>query len=326
MTSNDSTPRPRIFLSSTIRDMRDLRDALKFWLEEMGYDVQLSEHNNFERRPDEGTFEACFESIRKSDCYLLLIGERTGEMFDVDNRVSVTRQEYRVAYESWSSNQHPKILAFVRHDVMVRLRERNAAGVGDEPGSGLESPSLTSQFVDEVRRKDETAAAAKQAGNLPGANWLVEFSGFRELTDSLRAVLRIRGPLTKAAVLEDVKQELRRNLPLMMWKIGKYLTHKNGILTKVQEEVEVTRDDLRGEVMLSFENLKHLTMYQPTHADNLLTDAVDYAIHSGALLEYDPTQESLRPSSMYARCMHSGMRSPCTARGTRAFRKIIGQS
>ena len=59
--------KPRLFISSTIAEFVDLREALKYWLEEMGFEVQLSEHNDFDRKPEEGTFEACFSNIRDCD-------------------------------------------------------------------------------------------------------------------------------------------------------------------------------------------------------------------------------------------------------------------
>ena len=298
MSTSDSLARPQIFLSSTIRDMRDLRDALKFWLEEMGYDVQLSEHNDFERRPDDGTFDACFQSIRKSDYYLLLIGERKGQTFESEGDVSVTQQEYRVAYSSWSSRQRPKILPFVRHDVMVALRERSKAGISADEKSTLDDPAFTSRFVEEVRRTRETNDAVRQAGGFPGANWLVDFSGFRDLTDALRAALSIKGPLAKAAVLESLRHELRRNLGLTMMKIDGRLMHRHGTLSQVREEVVISRENLQGEVRLSFQNLKHLMLYHATPADVLLTDALENAVFSGVLLQFDAHRDSLAPSSM----------------------------
>ena len=33
--------RPRVFISSTIYDFKDLRSALKYWLEEMGFEAVL---------------------------------------------------------------------------------------------------------------------------------------------------------------------------------------------------------------------------------------------------------------------------------------------
>ena len=39
--------KPKIFISSTIYDFQDLRSALKYWLDENGFETQLSEYNDF---------------------------------------------------------------------------------------------------------------------------------------------------------------------------------------------------------------------------------------------------------------------------------------
>ena len=47
--------RPKIFISSTIYDFKYLRSSLKYWFEELGYNVQLSEFNDFKKDLDKGT-------------------------------------------------------------------------------------------------------------------------------------------------------------------------------------------------------------------------------------------------------------------------------
>ena len=108
------TSQPKVFISSTISDMFDLRSATKYWLEELGYDVQVSEFNDFQRKPELGTFDACFEAIRASDYYILLIGKKRGSWYDEPNRISVTRKEYRVASESAKILGKPRIISLVR--------------------------------------------------------------------------------------------------------------------------------------------------------------------------------------------------------------------
>jgi hypothetical protein len=44
-----SERKPKVFVSSTIYDFRDLRSALKLWLEEYGYDV-LRSHKTIKYR------------------------------------------------------------------------------------------------------------------------------------------------------------------------------------------------------------------------------------------------------------------------------------
>ena len=73
--------KPRIFVSSTIYDFRDLRSALKYWLEQFGYEVRLSEFNDFTKRLDENAYNACLRAIEESDYYVLLIGTRVGGLY-----------------------------------------------------------------------------------------------------------------------------------------------------------------------------------------------------------------------------------------------------
>src|SRR4051812_11419800 len=70
--------RPSVIISSTIADLRDIRSALRFWLEENGCEVWLSEYNDSEKNLTAGNFDACFEAVRRSDFYVLLIGDRRG--------------------------------------------------------------------------------------------------------------------------------------------------------------------------------------------------------------------------------------------------------
>jgi len=70
--------RPKIFVSSTIYDFRDLRTALKFWLEELGFEVYLSEQNDFPVQSDLNSYETCIQAINDCDYFILLVGGRVG--------------------------------------------------------------------------------------------------------------------------------------------------------------------------------------------------------------------------------------------------------
>jgi len=299
MADDTRVPRPRVFISSTITDMADLRDALKFWLEEMGFDVQLSEHNDFERRPDAGTFQACFESITESDYYVLLIGMRRGQWYDERNNITVTRQEFQTAYEAWRKRGKPKILAFVRKEVMTIIRERRAAKASTRTPSRLDDAKLTEEFIHEVRRDDEVKEAVKGTGDFPAANWLTEFGDFRNVTDSLRSALRIRGSLARTAIVENLRHELEYNLRLMMTKHKGQPFFGDSWLASVRREVKVHEDDVKGSVYLTREQIKNIAVYVPLATvppDSFSRSALDDAILSGALLDYDQQQQTFVPS------------------------------
>jgi hypothetical protein len=286
--------RPKVFVSSTIYDFADLRDALKFWLEEMGFDVQMSEFNDFERRPEAGTFDACFDSIRQSDYYVLLVGDRPGSWYDEPNKTSVTQQEYRVAHEWFQRTARPKIVSFVRTRVVVALRERDASNTPANAGSTMQDPEWTRHFISEVRREQETEAASAGRGSYPLANWLTGFAAFRELTDGLRSALRIKGPLPRAAILENLRHELEFNLRLTLIKHDSQPFYRHCWLDKIREEVQLSRQELKAERWLTHTQIKHAMIYAETGTvprGDFLCGALGEAVLSGALLHFDPERD-----------------------------------
>lgn len=94
-----SLSKPVIYISSTIYDFQDLRSALKFWLEELGYEVMLSDFNDFTKPLETNSYEACLRAIARADYFILLMGARVGGFYDAVNNISITRMEYRTAYE-----------------------------------------------------------------------------------------------------------------------------------------------------------------------------------------------------------------------------------
>ena len=89
------TKRPRVFISSTIEDLHDLRSALRYLLEEVGYEVQMSEYNDFAREADADTLQSCLANVRDADYYLLLVSGRRGSWVNEGERLTVTRQRSR---------------------------------------------------------------------------------------------------------------------------------------------------------------------------------------------------------------------------------------
>lgn len=293
--------RPRAFVSSTIGDFRDLRDGLKFWLEEMGYEVQMSEHTDFKHRPESGAFEACFDAIRDSKYYVLLIGDNRGSWYSEKDRITVTQQEYRTAYDSFLKTGVPIPIVLARQRVIEALSERRAAGVSSEAGSTLEDPEFTTCLLQEVRREEETEKAKKGEGPYPKANWITPFASFRELTDALRVGLRLRGPLPRVAQEETLRHEFTRNLSMLMYKHNGKPFYRHFYLDSVRQEVELPSRDFDGIVPLTFQQIKRTHMYTSVGIpipEVLVRTALNEAISSGSFLIYDTGTDSYRPSAL----------------------------
>ena len=96
---------PNVFVSSTVLDLTDLRSAIRFVLRQSGVNVLMSEAADFPVSGDKSACEECFENIRNSDLFVLLVDKRRGSEYEPG--VSVTRKELRVARESFIATGKP---------------------------------------------------------------------------------------------------------------------------------------------------------------------------------------------------------------------------
>src|SRR5688572_20499247 len=110
--------RPVFFVSSTIDDFKDIRSALKYYLEEQGCTVLASEYNDFKKPVDKTITDACIEALKKAQYYILLIGGRVGSWYDEESRISITRHEYHEAYKLHLEGRM-KLLLFVRNEIWL---------------------------------------------------------------------------------------------------------------------------------------------------------------------------------------------------------------
>jgi hypothetical protein len=89
--------KPRVFVSSTFYDLRQIRDGLRRFLDELGYLPLLSEHLSFPVDPTEPTVENCKLQVdREADIFVLIVGRRYGSLDKATHR-SVTNLEYLAA-------------------------------------------------------------------------------------------------------------------------------------------------------------------------------------------------------------------------------------
>lgn len=215
--------RPTFFLSSTIYDFRDLRSALKFFLEEQGCKVLASEFNDFDKPLDVHSYEACLRSIHSADYFILLIGSRVGGWYDQKNRISITQREYREAYQLHVSGKL-KILTFVRseiwqlretrHELVKYLESTPVDGstrkaIAGHPSKFADDAEFLDTFINEVARNKETKLAVQGKGKAPSGNWIHIFSNFRDVIDVLHGQTFSSIPVEDMTARRLLRRELR---------------------------------------------------------------------------------------------------------------------
>lgn len=270
-----------MFVSSTIKDFADLRSALRYWLEQMGLDVQMSEYNDFERRPDADTFESCFESIRECDYFILLIGRCPGTLYSEQEQVSVTRKEFRVALDC-ARRGTIGILPFVRKEVLYVLDGEIA------PSSDVSCDwkPIQKSFINEIQSTSLASFAQEPTGSL----WRYAFDRFEDIVDTLRVTMNLRRSLHRQVLLANLKWEIEENLKLILEKprdgplfpVADWLMNLRNRIHLVGQEhnktFAITREDVKR--IAAF-----LLILPPV--DRISSDALASAIRSGEMHRYD---------------------------------------
>lgn len=308
-----TNPKPKIFISSTIYDFRDLRSALKYWLEQLGYEVRLSEFNDFTKPLDENSYNACLQAISDSDYYILFIGSRIGGFYNSTDKISITRKEYRTAYELMKSKKL-KLVIFVREELWEVRRDRKALevfleresathkeitpsdirAIVNHPSDFVNDAETTFGFMDEIAREKEMKEAVAGKGLFPIGNWVHTYSTFQDVVEVLSTELGIMDSLSRIALRENLKHELLSNLQLL---VGKWL---RGEIKPLYHWAFHARKSLTGghndSSQMPGRYLRWLVMYviicRRWHG--LSTRFIDHALISGEFLEYDSDLNTYR--------------------------------
>jgi len=216
--------RPRVFISSTIYDFHDLRSALKYWLEESGYEVLMSESCDFEKDSSKNSYDACLETIKECDYFILLIGGRVGGWYD--ESTSITRKEYQIAYESAQDGRIKRMIPFVRQYIWDVLEDRKALiktledldiqensqpvdkrSIAYHDSKLIKDAEHIKMFLDEVTRKEDF-----KKGDKPRFNWINSFTSLEDIVNVLKIELNLKVDMARRVAERNIKTALARNL------------------------------------------------------------------------------------------------------------------
>ncbi|MEE8574579.1 MAG: DUF4062 domain-containing protein, partial [Thermodesulfobacteriota bacterium] len=109
-------PKKKIFISSTCYDLPDTRAELRVALKRWGYDVILSDSDEFPVAQNMHSHDICLDEVKECDIYLLVIDKRYGGTYKgtkyKKRRKSITWCESILAYD-----EEKVIITFVREKV-----------------------------------------------------------------------------------------------------------------------------------------------------------------------------------------------------------------
>jgi hypothetical protein len=307
--------RPTIFISSTIFDFRDLRSALKDYLESRGCAVNASEFNDFDKPLDTHSYEACLKAIERSDFFVLLIGARVGGWFDEKARVSITRQEYRHA-DTLAKAGKLKILTFVRDDIWhyrqstkelarslkadAALSDEQRTKITNHPTAFTTDAESIISLIDEVSKNRETAAAARGDGPLPVANWVHTFKGFSDIRQALDLLVLNGQSVDIAARKKALQSQIIAMLRQVVPSISGRPLFPDRTIARIAATLKLGSADLIRNVRVDAKTWSHfVVLAMIASKPRPEVDHIRHVLTSDLLLKYDPKRTQFDETPEY---------------------------
>ncbi len=90
--------KPKIFISSTYYDLKQVRADLERFIKELGYDPILNEQGNIPYGKEDKLEEYCYKEIKNVDVLVSIVGGRYGSESKIEKH-SISQLELKTAYE-----------------------------------------------------------------------------------------------------------------------------------------------------------------------------------------------------------------------------------
>ncbi len=300
----------RVFVSSTIYDFRDLRSALKHWLEEFGFTVVMSEFNDFPQQPVQNSFDSCLKAIESCDYFIAIIGHRIGGWYDKSQRLTITRMEYRYARTLFESGRL-KLIPFVRKDLWTIRDDRNAiesaiisgqvldhdlakddvANIKDIRSKFATHPSMLFDFLREVEQNQAMKRATEDGDGRPAGNWVYQFSDFKDIVDALKMTLDRSGNLRLKVIRANLVHELETNMKAILYRNDEgEIRTRFSFAAEAREKCTGTFNEITKLSYLEVTGLLMFCLNCSALVTGLRTHSLSSAIQSGEFLDFDMFQ------------------------------------
>lgn len=301
--------KPKVFVSSTIYDFRDLRSALKYWLVEKGYEVRMSERNDFKKDSNQNSYQACLDSIKECDYFILLIGARAGGVYSQNPLVTITQKEYQYANELAQQGVIKKLLVFVRKNVWdiredrrslqkyienellkdedLKSKEEQIKQITKQSSSIIKDTEIIFNFIKEVTKIDEMKNAVQIGEDYPERNWINQFENFEDIINVLKIELGVEYDIEIKRWNEILKQEISENLARLSTSTNKEIFPFFDYATPARNKLPEKFGELYA---LDYNEIKLLSVFAMAgtlQGELLSLEVITAAINSGVYLRYN---------------------------------------
>lgn len=208
---------PNVFISSTVKDLHYLRDAIRETVEDLSYVPVMSEYHEVGYINPTTAANSCYLTVRECQIVVVIIGRKYGE--PTEEGISVTQKEYRTARDAGIP-----VITFVEKEVLnfKEVFDANVLSPNKVNFPLMDHPDKTFGFINEIRASstyngtipftnvgDAKRAFKAQVANLVGQKLTDSFGSVKGSVHEVLSELKtLRHELIKPNSLDESKRFL----------------------------------------------------------------------------------------------------------------------
>ena len=179
---------PRVFISSTYYDLKQVRNNIGSFVESLGYETVMHENAEVAYTQNNPLEYDCYHEIESCDIVVCIIGNHFGSQ-SVDTNLSITMKELTTAIK-----EKKKVYIFIAKDVYIEYRTYLL---------NKDSGTFKSAYTDDIRIHE----FIEQLKNTVKDHVMDSFETTDEIIDNLRKQFAglLQGLLRREASLSDYK-------------------------------------------------------------------------------------------------------------------------
>ena len=137
--------KPRVFISSTFYDLKQIRADFDNFIFGLGYDVVRNEEGGIPYGTNFKLEDYCYKEFSNVDIVVAIIGGRFGTASDVNKKYSITNEEIKTAIE-----HNKQVYVFIDRDVDAEYQTYLKNKDKDIDYSHVDDKRIF-QFIEEIR-------------------------------------------------------------------------------------------------------------------------------------------------------------------------------
>lgn len=159
---------PRVFISSTYYDLRQVRNNIEKFIVELGYEAVMHERSGVAYTQTQDLEKDCYQELAGCDIVVCIIGNHFGTMSVSDDELSITMHEIQTAIRN-----KKKVYVFISHDVYIENRTYEL---------NKDSGNFKSAYTDNTKIHDFILQLKSEVKNHP----ILDFGTTDEIISALR--------------------------------------------------------------------------------------------------------------------------------------------